>query len=201
MLVVCHRNGPLHAGRNLILKLLASAAIAILAGCQYQAVSTVQLEIHQDTINLSGLSPLHADKPLHVSCAPPDSWDQLPLHANLLYTHQQWRSLDRHVGMGVAYMHTPIPISPQTLIWFAKAQYSHSDDGSGRLIAEWTDSLGRCWFEAENKTYHVRGYAMTHGHDAWVVYSGYRVQARPPAAEILLAARGAETVAPLPVSE
>jgi hypothetical protein len=201
MLVVCHRNGLLHAGQNLILKLLIGTAVAVLTGCQYQTVSTVQLEIHQDTINLSGLSPLHANEPLHVSCAPPDSWDQLPLHANPLFAHQQWRSIDRQVGMGVAYLHTPIPCSPQTLIWFAKTQYARSHDSSGRLIAEWTDSLGRCWFEAENKNYHIRGYAMTHGNDAWVVYSGYRVQAHPPATEILLAARGADSVAPLPASK
>jgi len=195
MLLVCHR-----FGRSLI-HLFVCASLVILAGCQYQAISAVQLEIHQATVNRLGLSPLHAIKPLHISSAPPDEWDQLPLTSNLIYAHLQWRSPDRHVGMGVAYMHTPIPFSPQTLIWFAKAQYAHSNDGSGHLIGQWTDSLGRCWFEAENRLYHIRGYAMTHGHDAWMVYSGYRVQTHPPQTEILLAARGADSVAPLPASE
>jgi hypothetical protein len=183
------------------LKLLAGLSIAAMAGCQVAAVSAVQLEMHQAQVNHSGLSPLHLVQKLRVSCAPPVQWDQLPLRSNWLYSHQQWRAPDRHVGMGVAYMHTPIMFSPQTLIWFAKAQYTGTDNGSGRLIAQWTDSLGRCWFEAENDTYHVRGYAMTRGYDAWIVYSGYRVKTNPLPTEVVLAARGADTVAPLPVNQ
>lgn len=186
---------------QLILRFLAAATIAALAGCQIQTVSAVRLEIHQSLINRSGLAPLHLMSKLHISCAPPEQWDQLPLSSNLLYSHQQWRSPDRHVGIGVAYMHTPIMFSPQTLIWFAKAHYASSDNGSGKLLAAWTDALGRCWFEAENDTFHVRGYAMTRGYDAWIVYSGYRVKAHPPQSEVQLAARGAETVAPLVASE
>ena len=60
-------------------------------------------------------------------CAPPDQWDQLPLTSNWIYAHQQWRPPDRHVGMGVAYMHTRILFVAQTLIWFAKAQYASSE--------------------------------------------------------------------------
>ncbi len=55
--------------------------------------------------------------------------------------------------------------------------------------------------EAENDMYHVRGYAMTRGYDAWIVYSGSRVQTHPPKTEVLIAARGADTVAPLPANE
>jgi hypothetical protein len=180
-----------------LFQFVAAGAFLALAGCQIQTVSTVELEIHQAYVNRSGLANVHAEPLLHVTCAPPQEWDALPMTSNMLYTHQQWRSPDRHVGMGVAYMHTPIPFSPQTLIWFAKRQYTRGDDRSGRLIAEWTDSLGRCWFEAENSIYHVRGYAMTHDCDAWMVYSGYRVKAAPPAGEILLAQRGADSIAPL----
>jgi hypothetical protein len=199
--VFFHSNRLLGAGSAIILRLIAGGAVAALVGCQIQAISAVELEMHQATINRSGLSPLHVVSKLRVSCAPPVQWDQLPPTSNWIYSHQQWRSPDRHVGMGVAYMHTPIMFSPQTLIWFAKAQYANSDDGSGRLIGEWTDSLGRCWFEAENDMYHVRGYAMTRGYDAWIVYSGYRVKTHPPKTEVLIAARGADTVAPLPTNE
>jgi hypothetical protein len=184
-----------------LFKLIAFISIAALTGCQIQTISTIQIEMHQAMINRTGLAPVHVVAKLHVSCAPPVEWDQLPVQCNWLYSHQQWRSPDRHVGVGVAYLRTPVMFSPQTLIWFAKCQYANSDDGSGRLIASWTDTLGRCWFEAENDTYHVRGYAMTRGYDAWIVYSGYRVQSHPPQDEILLAARGADTVAPLPTNE
>jgi hypothetical protein len=178
------------------------ASVAILSGCTVvQTASVYRLEAHQSEVNRSGLTPVHSDPRLNVSVAPPVMWDEMPLQSNFLYTHEQWRAQDKHVGMGVAYIHTPIPFSPQTLIWFAKSQYVHKTDGKGRLIAEWTDSLGRSWFEAENETYHIRGYAMTRGTDAWIVYSGYRVKNHPPKAEITLAERGADSVAPLPASE
>ena len=96
--------------------------------------------------------------------------------------------------MGVAYMNTPFAVSPQTIIWFAKSEYSRTDQSKGRLLGLWTDSLGRCWFEAENDTYHVKGYAMTRGCDAWMVYFGYRLAGRAPQAEIALAAK-----APIPL--
>jgi hypothetical protein len=174
------------------------ASVALLAGCTVvQTASVYRLEEHQSEVNRTGLAPVHADPRLNVSVACPVTWDQMPLQSNIIYTHEQWRAPDKHVGMGVAYVHTPIPFSPQTLIWFAKSQYVHKTDGKGRLIAEWTDSLGRSWFEAENETYHVRGYAMTRGNDAWIVYSGYRVKNHPSKEQITLAERGADSVAPL----
>ena len=179
----------------------AITAFTFLSGCQIVTVSAVRLEIHQSQVNRTGLAVVRADPDLKITLAPPEEWDRLPLVANVLYAHQQWRSSDHRAGMGVAYLHTPIPFSPQTLIWFAKLQYSHSRDTSGRLIAQWTDSLGRCWFEAEDARFHVRGYAMTRGNDAWIVYSGYRIRAMPSPAQIALAARGADSVAPLPANE
>jgi len=201
MSVVVRCNRPLTAGMKIIAGLFAGLAAAMLSACQVQSVSTVELEMHQALVNRTGLSPVYLDKALRIACATPQEWDPLPLDSNMLYSHQQWRSPDHHVGMGVAYMHTPIPFSPETLIWFAKNHYANSKDHTGRLLGQWTDSLGRCWFEAENARYHVRGYAMTHGNDAWMVYSGYRMKTNPPSTEILLAARGADSVAPLPASE
>ena len=177
------------------------AAFAMLTGCTVQTVSVFKLEMHQSLVNRTGLTPVHVNDQLKVTVATPVGWDVMPSKPNILYTHQQWRSPDRHVGMGVAYLHTPIVISPQTLIWFAKAQYVSRTDGKGRLIAQWTDSLGRCWFEAENQIYHVRGYAMTRGNDAWIVYSGYRVQTHPLQGDIMLAQRGADSVVPVQTSE
>lgn len=186
--------------QNLFLCSAAMTVLATGAGCQYQAVSTVELQIHQSQIDRQGLTNLQIDRDLKISCAPPDLWQQLPEVKTLFYSHQQWRSPDHHAGMGVAYVHTPIPFSPQTLLWFAKGQYGNSAsarEGKGRLIAQWTDGLGRSWFEAENDLYHVKGYAMTHACDAWIVYSGYRVKTKPPPGEIALAANGAESVAPI----
>ncbi len=199
--ILCQAGRIAGAGRSITCRFLVAASLALCAGCQYQAVSIAELEIHQSYLNKSGLASLREDSILRITCAPPAQWDELPPNHNVVYSHQQWRSPDRQVGMGVAYMRTPIAVSPQTIIWFAKCQYTRTDPAEGRLIGLWTDSLGRCWFEAENDEYHVRGYAMTRGRDAWMVYSGYRRAGKAPRAEIALAAKGADSVAPLPIDQ
>jgi hypothetical protein len=172
--------------------------VVALSGCQYQAVSAARLQIHQSRLNKEGLSELQVSPELNITCAIPNQWDKLRENQTLIYTHQQWRSPDRHAGVGVAYLRTPMAMSPETLIWFAKMQYANqARNKQGRLLGSWTDSLGRSWFEAENEDFHVRGYAMTRGCDAWIVYSGYRVKARPPEDEIALGQKAAESVAPL----
>ena len=72
--------------------------------------------------------------------------------------------------------------------------------GKGRLLAEWTDSVGREWIEAENDKYHVRGYAVTCGFDAWLVYTGFRRHAMPNPVDLQLAGRSMESVVPDPLA-
>jgi hypothetical protein len=188
--------------QSVVCRLLIAGALAACAGCQYQAISPAELQLHQWSLNKSGLTALHVDSMLKITCAPPDQWEPLRPQNNMIYSHQQWRSPDRQVGMGVAYMRTPIPFSAQMIIWFARARYTEMHKNpSGRLLGQWNDSLGRCWFEAQDERYHVTGYAMTRGLDAWVVYSGYRVEGDPPRSEINLAAKAADSVAPLPMNE
>jgi hypothetical protein len=179
---------------------IALAAALVLNACQLQAVSPVQLEIRQSLVDHDGLTAPRVDPDVQVTCAPPTEWDMLPLRKTMLYTHQQWRSPDRQVGMGVAHLRTPIPLSAQLIVWLARQQYPSIDSRhsrGGHLISQWTDTLGRAWFEAENDMYHVTGCAMTHGFDAWIVYSGYRLHGHPAPDEIVLSARAANTVVPL----
>jgi len=184
--------------------LAVSLLSPFLGGCQFQAISTVELRQHQQMVDLDGLRHLQAFSELQVSCAPPVFWERRGESPNILYTHEQWRSPKKNVGVGVAYIHTLIPLSPQMLVWFAKGQYTQSRENharGGRLLGEWTDSMGRVWFEAENARYHVKGYAMTRGSDAWIVYSGYQVANKPSDADIALAVRAADSVAPLPQAQ
>jgi hypothetical protein len=95
------------------------AAIAILAGCTVQNVSVYKLEIHQSEVNRTGLTAVRTDDLLEVTMASPQLWDLMPTTSNMIYSHRQWRSPDKHVGMGVAHLHMPVVCSPQTLIWFA----------------------------------------------------------------------------------
>jgi hypothetical protein len=166
-------------------------------GCQTgQQVSSRQLIQHQALIDFSGLGTVEKFDPLQISIAAPRNWEVLTAGSNALYRHEQWRSPSTHTGVGVLYVHLPLPLSAKTVVWLAKQEYSKQNE-EGRVIAEWTDALGRSWFEAENKKYRVRGFVVTQGFSAWVVYFGYRVRFMPNLAEINLASRATETVAPM----
>ncbi|MGD0464008.1 MAG: hypothetical protein ABSB74_16115 [Tepidisphaeraceae bacterium] len=184
--------------RSVVCGILIAGTLAACAGCQSQSISATELESHQSRLNKTGLTALHVNSTLRITCAPPEQWESPLLQNNVIYSHQQWRSPDDQVGMGVAYIRTPVPLSAETILWFAKAHYSETHKSRGRLLGQWTDSLGRYWFEAENDQYHISGYAMTRGRDAWVVYSGFRLGGKSPQTEIALAAKGADSVAPLP---
>jgi len=69
------------------------------------------------------------------------------------------------------------------------------------VLGQWTDALGRPWFEAQNSKYHIRGYVVTKGFEAWVIYCGYRRERPPSAPELGVAARSLETIVPTPFAE
>lgn len=166
-------------------------------GCQTgQQVSSRQLIQHQALIDFSGLGTAEKIDPLQISIGAPRNWEVLTVGSNALYRHEQWRSPSTHTGVGVLYAHLPLPLSAKTVVWFAKQEYSKQNE-NGRVISEWTDALGRSWFEAENEKYRVRGFVVTQGFQAWVVYFGYRVRFVPNIAEINLASRATETVMPM----
>jgi hypothetical protein len=178
-------------------RLFFGLLITGLAGCQTgQQVSGRQLIEHQALIDFSGLGTVEKIDRLQISVAAPRNWETITAGSNALYRHEQWRSPSTHTGVGVVYVHLPLPLSAKTVVWLAKQEYSKQNE-DGRVIAEWTDALGRSWFEAENRKYRVRGYVVTQGFSAWVVYFGYRVRYTPNLAEIGLASRATETVAPM----
>jgi len=184
---------------NLALVVLLSM-LGLGSGCQSGAsVGTHRLIEHQAMIDFAGLKPVTENKSLRVQAAIPEKWDTLPLYATALYTHQQWRSPSRQTGVGVAYIRSPIPLTTNAILWFAKNEYNKKKTTDGQQLGEWKDATGRHWFEAENAKYHVRGYVITKGFDAWIVYFGYRVPSIPNAAELNLAARAADKVLPTPL--
>lgn len=179
----------------------ATAALALLpvflTACQQSNVTGSALLAHQMQSDTSGLKPAMTYAVIHASVAPPRNWTQLPTNRGVLYTHQQWRSPDHGTGIGIAYIHLPLPASPQFLLFLAKTQYAGSGrNGTGHLQKQWTDSLGRLWFEAEDSDYHIRGYAMTRGLDAWIVYSGHRLRGDVRDSDIGMANRTADAVVP-----
>ena len=178
----------------------AAGLLAVLlwaCGCQQSApVSGRRLIEHQALVDFSGLKPAGRIEAVRTSLAIPRHWDLMPPRMTALYSHEQWRSPSTHTGVGVAYIHTPIPLSPKLVVWLAKQEYSKRAS-DGKVLDEWTDALGRYWFEAENEKYHIRGYVVAKGFSAWVVYVGYRVTYAPDLAEISLAARSLETAVPL----
>ena len=174
---------------------LASLA-ACGGGCQgVQPIKTSRLIEHQALIDFSGLRPAAPIPELKVDAASPRSWEAMPPSTSALYTHYQWRSPSARTGVGAAYLRLPLPISASAVLWFAKQQYA-SKSADGKLIRQWTDALGRNWFEAENDKYHVRGYCIAQGFEAWIVYWGYRTNQPPEPTEISLASRCADTFVP-----
>ena len=171
-----------------------------LAGCQgAQPIKTYRLIEHQALIDFSGLKPGETMEDLKVRAAVPRTWEFMPPAKSALYTHHQWRSPSAKTGIGAAHLRLPLPLSADAVLWLAKGEYAKKSKGGGqgKLIRQWTDALGRSCFEAENERYHVHGYCLAQGFEAWIVYFGYRTNQPPDPIEIGLASRSADTFVPL----
>lgn len=170
--------------------------IPVLVGCQQAPqVSRQKLIDHVAMIDFTGLKPVEAVESVKAQAAVPRQWERLDLQKNAFYTHQQWRSPSSRTGMGVAHVRMPLPLSTGMLLWLARREYTKKAN-DGRILAEWTDDLGRPWFEAENAKYRVRGYVVVSGFQAWVIYFGHKSGLPPDPAELSLAARAATSVVP-----
>ncbi len=172
--------------------------VLLAGGCQNShPISNYRLIEHQALVDFSGLQSTSWREPIKAVCAAPRDWEALPLQRTALFNHQQWRSPSTTTGVGIIHVHLPLPLNTDMVIWLAKQKYSQKGD-DGRVVAEWDDELDRHWFEAENRRYHVRGYAVVDGIDAWFVYFGYKVNRPMHPGEIAVAARSLETVVPAP---
>jgi len=163
-----------------------------------------RISAHAANVDSSGLTADFSIPELNVKAAIPHNWEAMTPDSTALYVHQQWRSPAHTTGVGVAYIHLPLPMSAKALVWLARTQYSHkaaTDHApDAQVLGEWTDSLGREWFEGENNKYHIKGYVVTSGLNAWAVYSGYRLRNPPNRTEINLAFRSMDSIVPLPLS-
>jgi len=169
---------------------------AAATGCQTKAIQTHRLIENQALLDFRDLGPAETHPEAKAHGATPAGWEKMPPQKNALYTYRQWRSPSTNTGVGVAYIRLPLPINAKAVLWLARREYTKRAN-DGKLIGEWTDELGRSWFEAENDKYHVRGYCLAQGFEAWVVYFGYKVNAPPNPGEISQAARSADTFIPL----
>jgi hypothetical protein len=175
-------------------------SVSSLSGCQLATPLTAQRILrHQALIDFAGLRDAVVINELNAGIATPVDWDASVLKKGALYTHQQWKSPTRTNAVGIIFIRMPIPLSARAIEWFAKNEYTKRGGEDGKLIGEWTDALGRPWFEAENNKYHCRGCVMVRGNDAWLLYCGYRrdMPARPD--EVMLAARSLESIVPADV--
>ena len=189
---------PITSGATLFRALADLLLVAVAAGCQGNSkVTNRRIIQHQALIDFSGLAPREELGAVKVSCSVPRQWEALSLKKTPLYAHQQWKSPSGHTGVGVVHVRLPFPLNEQMLLWFAKREYTKSSN-DGRLIGQWKDEIGRAWFEAENNKYHVRGYAIVRGFNAWMVYFGTKSGYPPDMAELSLAARCVETFVPDP---
>ena len=191
------------ADRSVLCRVFAVVSLFLILGCQSTQVTSNRLAAHVALVDQSGLLPDTVLANLKVEVAVPHRWLPAKLDSSPLYQHQQWRSPSKLTGVGVVYIHTPIPISPKTLVWLARAQYNKTHKPNGKsdpkVLGEWTDALGREWFEGENDRYHVTGYIVTNGCDAWAIYSGYRLNYPKNLRDISRAFRSMDSIVPLPL--
>jgi hypothetical protein len=171
--------------------------VALLSGCGTSTpLAVTSLIQHQAFMDFGGLSEVQTIDSVRVTAAPPANWTPRPLQRSSLYLHQQWKSPSGQTGVGVAHIRSPIPLSSSFLVRFASREYAKRGS-DGELLNEWTDEFGRPWFEAQNSDYYVRGFAVTRGFEAWVIYCGYRRSESADVSELSLAMRSLETFLPL----
>jgi hypothetical protein len=174
---------------------------AFMTGCSFrQTVPTARLIQHQALVDVSGLKESETLETVKVHVSSPHKWEDARVRQGSLFNDAMWRSPSKLTAVGVAYVRLPIPLPAKALVWLAKKEYSKRTADEGQVLAEWTDELGRPWFEARNLKYHVRGYAVTRGFEAWIIYTGYKREQPPSAAELGIAARAMETIVPTPLA-
>src|SRR5215218_7952617 len=150
-----------------LLLLVGVAALSSLTGCQLaQAVPTQRLIQHQAMIDPTGLKDSQICEPVKVHICTPQRWEPLEPKKHAMYMDMQWRSPSKQTGVGVAYLRLPLPIPARSIAWLAQKEYAKKAS-DGKMIGTWDDQLGRPWFEAQNSNYHVRGYIVSKGFEAW----------------------------------
>ena len=166
------------------------------AGCQSAPpLSMHRLINHQAMIDFSGLGSVQQYDAVKAQAAVPQSWKELALKRGPMYTDMQWRAPSGNTAVGVAHCRMPLPLDARALVWFAKSRYAKQSE-DGRVLGQWVDELNRSWFEAANNKYHVRGFIVTKGFEAWIIYSGFKTQEPSDISELALAARAMETIVP-----
>jgi hypothetical protein len=187
-----------------ILRAVLIPSLVFVVGCQLpQPGLSNRLAAHVAMVDLSDLSPDAVMPTLKVRAAIPRGWEPMTSQSTALYEHEQWRSPSRMTGVGVALIHMPFPMSAKALVWLARTQYARENaaehKADAKVMGQWTDSVGREWFEGENEKYHVKGYVVTNGMEAWAVYSGYRLRGAPRPSEISVGFRSMDSIVPLPL--
>ena len=184
--------------RPVLCMLAALGGLFALGGCQLKpSIPAARLIRHQAMVDPAGLSDSSTVGELKVHIAAPQKWEPLTLAKHPMYINTQWRSPSRTTGVGVAYVRLPVPLPAKAIAWLAQKEYAKRAD-DGKILDTWEDGLGRPWFEAQNTRYHIRGYVVSKGFEAWIIYCGYKREQPPSSAELTVAGRSLDTIVPTP---
>jgi hypothetical protein len=191
--------GAKNLGAVFLRVLLLVVMSPLVVGCQAVPVpSKMKLTEYRDALDDTGLGLPLAVKDVNLNASLPSGWQSLGVQKSSLYTHTQWRAPSKRTAVGSTYVKMPIPLSTKTLVWFAMNEVAKKSN-DGKVIRRWNDKLGREWFEAENGKYHMTGYVMTRGFDAWINYVGRRKNEPTEPGEVALGEKALETFMPLSV--
>lgn len=166
----------------------------LVASCRMSGnVSEAALVLHNSQASGAGLSGAVGVEPLKVSMSPPAGWRPAQLHQANRYAYQQWWSQSGRTAVGVTYVRMPLPMNSKMVVTLAACE-------GGRVIREWTDAIGRQWFEGERNGHRMVGYVLIRGFDAWINYSAWSLAESQVPAELELANRSIETIIPLSIA-
>ena len=97
-----------------------------------------------------------------------------PLKQTKNHAHQAWISPSGHTAYGVIRFSRPLPMSPDTVLWFFLREMRISE-GEAWLISKRRDpQLKGLRFSAEGGRYALRANLTTRGLGGWAVYAGTR---------------------------
>jgi hypothetical protein len=126
------------------------------------------------TTQPSGLTDGVVVPSVEARCVPPIGWTMDPLKQTQNHAHQVWVSPTGHTAYGVIRFSLPLPLGPDTVLWFFIREMRASE-GEARLISKRRDAkLKDFRFIAEGGRYIVRANLTTKSLRGWAVYAGTR---------------------------
>jgi hypothetical protein len=141
--------------------------LVLIAGCASRRPAT----------SLPSTRPIGLAYPTYVdavdaACVPPSGWVMQPLKRGSNFAHQTWVSPGGDTAYGVIRFALPLPVGPETVLFFFLREMRASEGGARLLSKQRDERLKGLRFVAEGGKYITRTNLTTGGFRGWAVYAG-----------------------------